>query len=372
MLVVLVAVLGGFLPRHLAQPSGSAGSIGTVAGATAAVPPDVTPESARTSTAAPAQALNPTPVRTPARATPAASPAAPSVTPTPTPAPLPLTVLPGALRGLFEPPAEHGITCQLPPPDDFASCRFSESASPGLSMTFYLFLPQTFDPERRYPLVLLLEGGGERADATNTAEQNREKLLTDPYAAVWGPGVAIPDAPQVQRDHPSFVVIPQVASPQFYMPVPANTGSYTFALQPSDALRMAKEIVDALQQDVAQIDPDRRYVTGLSMGGYGTWEMIERWPDEFAAAAPICGGGDPSQAAPLADLPIWAFQSADDPIVPVQATRDMIAAIEAAGGSPRYTEFTDAGHGAWVPAYGIGGMPSPVSDFYAWLFAQHK
>ena len=248
--------------------------------------------------------------------------------------------------------------------------RFTESS--GLSMTFYLFLPQSFDPARRYPLVLLLEGGGERADATNTPEQNREKLLSDPYAAVWGPGVTIPDAPQVQRGHPSFVVIPQVPAPQFYMSVPANTGSYTLAPLPTDALRTAKEIVDALQQAVAQVDPDRLYVTGLSMGGYGAWEMIERYPGYFAAAAPICGGGDPSLAVRLVDLPIWAFHSADDPIVPVQATRDMIAAIRAAGGQPRYTEFTDAGHGAWVPAYGIGGLPSPVADFYDWLFAQHK
>ena len=100
--------------------------------------------------------------------------------------------------------------------------------------------------------------------------------------------------------------------------------------------------------------------------------MVERWPDYFAAAAPIAGGGDPARASALTGLPVWAFHSADDPIVPVSASRDMIAAIRAAGGHPRYTEFTSAGHGSWLAPYGILGQSSPTPDFYSWLFAQHR
>jgi predicted peptidase len=241
-----------------------------------------------------------------------------------------------------------------------------------MTMTFSLYLPSQDEPGRRYPLVLLLHGGGERYDPSRGPQANREALLGDPYAAVWGPGFDAPYSPAVQQTWPSFVVVPQVPVGQSFVSVSSSTGSYSLPAQPTDALRMAKEIVDTLRQDIAQIDAKRLYVTGLSMGGYGTWELIERYPGYFAAAAPICGGGDPALASRLVGLPLWAFHSADDPIVPVAASRAMIAAIRAAGGQPRYTEFTDQGHGAWLAPYGILGRPSPVPDFYAWLFAQHK
>ncbi|HET7035347.1 MAG TPA: alpha/beta hydrolase-fold protein, partial [Thermomicrobiaceae bacterium] len=236
--------------------------------------------------------------------------------------------LPGIPGGL-------GLGCQPGAPSDYRTCLYRDTH--GLTMTFYLYLPSHFDAAQRYPLVLLLHGGGERYDPNRSAQANRDVLLSDPYAAVWGPGIDTPYSPTVQQTWPSVVVVPQVVVGQSFVSVPSNTGSYRLPPQPTDALRLTKEIVDALQQQVPQIDAKRRYVTGLSMGGYGAWELLERYPGYFAAAAPICGGGDPAQAAPLAQLPIWAFQSADDPIVPVQATRDMIAAIEAAGGSPRYT-----------------------------------
>ena len=267
-------------------------------------------------------------------------------------------------------PAYPRFACQPPPSNGYATCLFTES--PGMTMTFYLFVPANYDPHQKYPLVLLLEGGGERSSASKTLEQNRQLLLTDPYAEVWGPGYPGPDDPGVQKHWPSFIVLPQVEGPADYVSVPANVGSYTLPPQPTDSLRMAKEIVDDVRTAYSGVDSSRLYVTGLSMGGYGAWEMIERWPHEFAAAAPICGAGDPSRAAALVNLPIWAFHSADDPIVPVSGSRDMIAAIRTAGGHPRYTEYTNVGHGAWVDAYSILGKPSPTPDFYAWLFAQRK
>jgi predicted peptidase len=108
------------------------------------------------------------------------------------------------------------------------------------------------------------------------------------------------------------------------------------------------------------------------MGGYGAWEAAERWPKEWAAVAPVAGGGDPSKAARLVNLPIWAFQSTNDDIVPISASRDMIQAIRAAGGDPRYTEYPDLGHGAWEAPFTILGTPSPTPNFFAWLFTQHR
>ncbi|HUZ00617.1 MAG TPA: alpha/beta hydrolase-fold protein [Thermomicrobiaceae bacterium] len=283
----------------------------------------------------------------------------------PSPSRATFAATPGAI-----PAASGTVTCQPAPANDYATCRYVEPSGDG--MTFYLFVPSNYDPTRTYPLVLLLHGGGERARPTKTAAQNRDLLLNQPYVAVWGPGYPHPDAPDVQRRWPSFVVVPQLLAGQRWVNVPPATGSYHLAAQPSDPLRMAMEILDVVQARYTGIDPSRRYITGLSLGGYGTWEAIERWPGYFAAAAPICGAGDPSQAARIKDLPIWAFHGSADPTVPVSGSRDMVHAIEAAGGHARYTEYSGAGHAVWTNVYALLGRPSPTPGFFNWLFAQRR
>jgi predicted peptidase len=124
------------------------------------------------------------------------------------------------------------------------------------------------------------------------------------------------------------------------------------------------DLIEALCNE-HHIDKDRIYLTGVSMGGYGTWDLISRRPELFAAAIPVCGGGDPAQAEKLAKLPIWAFHGDADPLVPVQRLRDMIAAIKKAGGTPKSTEHKGVGHDAWNATY----RDNNVLD---WLFAQKK
>src|SRR3989440_3658477 len=184
------------------------------------------------------------------------------------------------------------------------------SAPSAMSMTYYLFVPDDYNPEQSYPLVLLLHGGGESANPKATPEQNSTLLLEQYYTQVW-----ISSA--IQEKWPAFILIPQIMAQGRWVDVPASTGSYTLSAQPSDSLRMAKEITDMVQLEYQGIDPNRLYVTGLSMGGYGTWEAIERWPDYFAAAAPIAGAGDPSKASVLTHLPIWAFHGSADTTGPV-------------------------------------------------------
>jgi predicted peptidase len=242
----------------------------------------------------------------------------------------------------------------------------------GMHMTYYLYIPVNYDPQKKYPLVLLLHGGGESANVHNTPGQNRDVLLNQAYVRVWGPGHPGPGSPNVQEHWPSFIVVPQVVNPQRWVNVPAQQGSYTLAAQPTDSLRMAKEIVDALQKQYTNIDPDRLYITGLSMGGYGVWDAIERWPNYFAAAAPLAGAGDPSKASMLIHLPIWDFHGSQDATVPVSGSRDMIAAIKAAGGEPRYTEFPGEGHEVWDYVYSTTGTSTRVPDFFSWLFSQSK
>jgi hypothetical protein len=132
----------------------------------------------------------------------------------------------------------------------------------------------------------------------------------------------------------------------------------------SPSLQATVNLLQTLQTTYS-IDASRLYVTGLSMGGYGTWDLLTRYPKMFAAGIPICGGGDPSQAAAIASLPVWAFHSADDDIVPVSGTRAIIAAMQQNGGSPLYTEYASGGHYCWIPAYGTPGLPE-------WLFEQQR
>ena len=324
----------------------------------------VTPASGQTSvTPTPARAPVPTPSSTPAASPTGAATPAPNGTPDATPPPTPALTLFKESNGM-------SIGCEPGSIDQYLTCEAKEPG--GFSMTFYLYLPKNDNPKTKYPLVLLLEGGGERADPTKTEQQNRDALLNDPYAQVWGPGFPGPYSENVQGRWPSFVVIPQLTSTERFVDVPANVGSYTMAAQPNDSMRMTKEIVDTLQLAYKNIDAKRLYLTGLSMGGYGAWEAAERWPQYFAAVAPIAGAGDPSYASRLVKLPIWAFQSTDDTIVPISGSRDMIQAIKNAGGNPRYTEYTDQGHGSWLAPYTILGKPTPTPDFFSWLFSQHR
>jgi predicted peptidase len=242
----------------------------------------------------------------------------------------------------------------------------------GNSLHYYLYVPQNYNPAHKYPLVLLLHGGGERGKLTNTDQQNEKVLLNDPYAQVWSADYTAAGNPHIQQRWPCFIVVPQLSTGQNWVNVPIHGGSYSQPAQPSTGLLVAKEILDALQKEYTGIDANRLYVTGLSNGGYGTWDVIERWPGYFAAAAPIAGAGDPSKAALLKNLPIWAFQGSADTTVPVAGSRDMIAAIQASGGHPRYTEFPGQGHTIWGYVYGLNGGPLLVTDFYPWLFAQHK
>jgi predicted peptidase len=238
----------------------------------------------------------------------------------------------------------------------FTTRAFTDSN--GITVTYYLHVPQGYDPTKKYPLVLVLHGGGEHAQATSSPAKNRALVLDQFYVHVW-------TSTAIQQKWPSFVVVPQLVGDARWVDVPGHTGSYTLASAPSNGLLAAKEIVDDLQRQYTAIDPSRRYVTGISMGGYGTWEAIERWPTYFTAAIPMAGAGDPSKAAEIAHLPIWDFHGAKDTVAPVSGSRDMIAALRAAGGDPRYTEYPTMTHGVWQTAY---SMPS----LFTWLFAQRS
>lgn len=125
------------------------------------------------------------------------------------------------------------------------------------------------------------------------------------------------------------------------------------------------EAITSLDSTEQGIDSKRHYVGGISFAGYGTWNVIAKRPDLFAAAIPICGGGNPAMAPKMVNVPIWAFHGEKDINVPVSCSRDMIQAIRKAGGHPKYTEFTGQGHSIWDQIMETEGI-------WTWLFAQRK
>jgi predicted peptidase len=151
-------------------------------------------------------------------------------------------------------------------------------------------------------------------------------------------------------DFPAFLFVPQCPS------------GLSFATPSVDLL--VCQAMQALEKEFS-IDTKRRYVIGLSGGGFGAWHLIGRHKGMFAAAIPVCGGGDPRLAQSMADVAIWAFHGEDDQLAPVRGSRDMIAAIKEAGGNPRYTEYPGAGHD-------IGRKVEETPALLDWLFAKKR
>jgi len=194
-------------------------------------------------------------------------------------------------------------------------------------------------PDRQYALLLCLHGLGCRGD------DNRRQLRM------------FRDLLLYLRQHPELpviVVTPQCPEHLKWADMQRRT--------PGEPLKLVLELCEQLVKD-QPIDRRRIYVTGASMGGFGTWSAIQEKPDFFTAAIPISGGGDPKCAAKLTKIAIWAFHGADDHIIPVERTREMIAAIRAAGGNPKYTEYPNGSHFVFGETY----QNPEVLD---WLFAQ--
>jgi predicted peptidase len=221
--------------------------------------------------------------------------------------------------------------------------------SKGNVLKYRLLTPQDYDAKTKYPLVLFLHGAGERGD------DNTKQLIH---------GVAEFIKAENRKKYPCFLVAPQCPEGKKWVEVDWGADRHEMPKEPSEPLRLALELLDALQKDYS-IDKKRIYVTGLSMGGFGTWDAICRKPDTFAAAVPICGGGDEKQAEKIAKLPIWVFHGGKDGTVKPARSRNMIEALMKAGGMPKYSEYKDVGHDSWVPAY-------KDAEMFAWLFAQQR
>lgn len=201
-----------------------------------------------------------------------------------------------------------------------------------------------------WPLVVLLHGAGERG------ADNRAQLGNG--AAEWL------GSDRARAEFPCYCVLPQCPTDQRWVEVDWSAPSHRLPESPSRPMSLLQGLLGELTANPG-IDRQRLYLVGLSMGGYGTWDLLCRWPDRFAAAVPICGGGDPSQAARLRQVPIWAFHGARDEVVLVDRSRQMVQALRSLGATPRYTELADVGHDAWNTAFSH-------PDVRPWLFNQRR
>jgi predicted peptidase len=191
---------------------------------------------------------------------------------------------------------------------------------------YLLFTPREYDAGGKpWPLLLFLHGLGE----CGNYELERVK--------VHGPPKLVESRP----DFPFVVVSPQCP------PQPGGLKDIPTAWKPE----LLMQLVDHVMGHV-RIDPTRVYVTGLSMGGYGTWRLVAAHPERFAAAVPICGGGEPqAMAASLRRVPIWAFHGARDAVVTLEKSQVMVNAVRSAGGQVRFTIYPEVEHDSWTQTY---------------------
>lgn len=204
----------------------------------------------------------------------------------------------------------------------------------GKSIPYVLYVPRNYTPEKKWPVILFLHGSGERG--TDGLKQSQV-----------GIGTALR---MFSERYPALVVMPQCAPGASWR---------------GDMNALALKAVDQTMAEYS-CDPSRQYLTGLSMGGFGSWLIATEDPKRFAAVVPVCGGGDPSMASRLKDVPIWVYHGDADQAVPVQRSRDMVDAIKAAGGTLiKYTELPGVPHNSWDAAYSDKALAE-------WLFAQKR
>jgi len=196
---------------------------------------------------------------------------------------------------------------------------------------YLLYLPQGYeqDTSQRWPLLLFLHGSGESGDDLEKVKKH-------------GPPKLIAQG----RQYPFIVVSPQADRP----------GGWS-----------SRDMYDLLQDCKRRyrVDPDRVYLTGLSMGGFGTWDLAVTHPEEFAAIVPICGGGDTANTWKLRNMPVWCFHGGKDSTVPIIRSQQMVRAVERYNPSVKFTVYPEAGHDSWTVTYNNDSL-------YTWLLAQKR
>ena len=200
-----------------------------------------------------------------------------------------------------------------------------------VELDYLLYLPPDYESKEAWPLVIFLHGAGERGDDLELVKKH-------------GPPKLISEG----KDFPAIVVSPQCAKGKWW----------------SSQLLELSALIDEIEANY-KVDKSRIYLTGLSMGGFGTWALGAHTPERFAALVPICGGGDTLAARNLRKTPIWVFHGAKDFVVPLKRSEDMVEAVKRLKGNVQFTIYPDAQHDSWTETY-----ENP--ELWTWLFEQRN
>lgn len=227
------------------------------------------------------------------------------------------------------------------------------------SLNYRIMYPSKYDVNKKYPVILFLHGAGERAS-------DNEKQL------VHGANLFADSANRAR--FPAFVIFPQCPESDFWAniereqaPDTDSLGGFHFISGSNigKSLGLVVNLIDSFAK-TPQVNTKKIYVGGLSMGGMGTFELLWRKPDFFAAAFPICGGGDPAKVNIYAkNFPIWVFHGDSDPVVPVSNSRLMVNELKKAGANVTYSEYPGVKHNSWDNAF-------VEPDLLPWLFSKEK
>lgn len=214
------------------------------------------------------------------------------------------------------------------------SHRFRQKITRTVTLNYLLYLPADYEVgNKNYPLILFLHGAGERGDDLELVKIH-----------------GIPKIVEQQKDFPFIAISPQCPADRWWVD--------------PWLLEALNGLLDEIVQNY-RVDTNRIYLTGLSMGGFGTWALAIAHPERFAAIAPICGGGMPWMAYRIKDVPVWAFHGAQDPVVPLQRTEEMVDALKRLNAPVKLTVYPDAGHDSWSQTYS-----NP--ELYQWFLAHPK
>lgn len=225
----------------------------------------------------------------------------------------------------------------------------------GVSLPYRILYPDDYNPKQKYPLLVFLHGAGERGNDNEAQLAHGASLFLNS-----------------RTTFPAIFVFPQCAKDSYWssVKIDRNQPEYKFdynyaATSETPELAAVMSLIRQLEKD-HKIDKKRRYIMGLSMGSMGTFEALTRHPSVFAAAIPICSGGDTSLAGNFAKkVPVWVFHGADDSVVHADYSRNMVKAIENAGGKPKYTEYPGVNHNSWDNAFA-------EPELLKWLFSHRK
>lgn len=215
------------------------------------------------------------------------------------------------------------------------------------TLPYRLVYPLNYNPTKKYPLVLFLHGAGAWGNDNEKPLASLPKIFLDSIN---------------RKKYPCFILIPQCTKHSPWVKFPEFPKSITTPDTPTTSTKLTLELLNALQHKLP-IKQKHIYITGLSLGGEGTFEFLTRAPKTFAAAAPVCGIADTAKAKIYKRVPIWNFHGDKDDVNEVKYSRMIIAALQQAGGRPKYTEYKGVKHNSWINAYA-------EPKFLDWLFSK--